>query len=101
VGRDVEFVLEKPDDWYPHADGESKFSARGAGGIPSLRIDFRKEHNNSYRILSVYVMDKRQVANKMRGKEKEIAGLVRAGQSPDRPLCRGLPEQVVGSCRAR
>lgn len=93
VKRDVEFVLRKPNDWYPHADGRITIFRQSREGIPSLRIDFRHESDGSYRIVSVYPMGKRSIAKKMGEKKKALS---QAG-SPDSRISGGrlLPGQLT------
>ncbi|QYZ65371.1 MAG: hypothetical protein OI74_11560 [Gammaproteobacteria bacterium (ex Lamellibrachia satsuma)] len=93
VKKDVEFVLRKPNDWYPHADGRITIFRQSREGIPSLRIDFRHESDGAYRIVSVYPMGKRSIAKKMGEKKKALS---QAG-SPDSRISGGrlLPGQLT------
>ncbi len=74
VRKDVEYVLASPDDWFPHADGRITIFRQGAGGVPSLRIDFRFERKGmgGYRIVSVYPMTRRSIAGKMKKKSGDL-----------------------------
>lgn len=80
--RDIDFVLAKPNDWFPHADGRIMLFRQSDGSIPALR-DFRQE-GGSFRIVSVYIMDKKQIAGKMKEKRRLLESLGQAGQSPGR-----------------
>lgn len=73
----VDFVLDKPDDWYQHKDGRITVFREGNGMIPSMRLDLRRPMPglSSYRISSVYPMELRQVLRRMRDKKKYTAGM--------------------------
>ncbi|HFD80487.1 MAG TPA: PLxRFG domain-containing protein [Gammaproteobacteria bacterium] len=90
VRKDVEYVLAKPDDWYPHADGRVTIFRQGREGIPSLRIDFRVEQQGrgGYRIVSVYPMTRRSIAGKMKEKGR---GLGRDGRISERIVSSKKP----------
>jgi len=91
VRQDVEFVLKRPDDWYPHADGRITVFRQGERGVPSLRIDFRREIDGAYRIVSVYPVLKRSVREKMKAKKKALG---QVGRIPERIVGSKTPEQL-------
>ncbi|MDX8401543.1 MAG: hypothetical protein R8K47_02820, partial [Mariprofundaceae bacterium] len=84
VRKDVEFVLQKPENWYPHADGRiTLVRDSGYNQIPGVRVDFRFDHDGTVRIASVYRMNRRSIAKKMREKKKAIEALSQTGYARD------------------
>jgi len=84
---DVEFVLERPENWYPHAAGRITLVRQGElGQIPAVRVDFRRMRDGSFRVASVYRVTDRQIAKKMREKkgslDEALGGNPAAGALP-------------------
>lgn len=92
VRSDVEFVLRRPDDWFPHAGGRITFvrASRVTQDIPAVRVDFLQEADGTFHIVSVYRMTKRSVVGKMREKRREVEALVRDGRGTQ-PAIAGRP----------
>jgi hypothetical protein len=78
----VNFVLEKPDDWFPHSDSKVVLFRESKGsGAPTVRIDLVLKRDE-YRIDSVYTIDRQQIARKMRQKKEWLASRSQGGHSP-------------------
>ncbi|SFK63523.1 hypothetical protein SAMN05216302_101121 [Nitrosomonas aestuarii] len=87
VLEDIQFVVNKPDDWFIHNNNRiSIFRERlGSGAIPLVRVEFEININGSSLaavVRSVYASNKRQIAKKMQEKKKIMT---RFGSGENRP----------------
>lgn len=87
VLEDIQFVINKPDDWFIHHNNRiAIFRERiGSGDIPLVRIEFELNiRGASITVIarSVYASKKRQIAKKMQHKKRILA---RLGPGEKRP----------------
>ncbi|WP_143056971.1 hypothetical protein [Nitrosomonas marina] len=87
VLEDIQFVINKPDDWFIHHNNRiAIFRERiGSGDIPLVRIEFELNiRGSSITVIarSVYASKKRQIAKKMQHKKRILA---RLGPGEKRP----------------
>ncbi|RME61133.1 hypothetical protein D6779_00655, partial [Candidatus Parcubacteria bacterium] len=95
VRRDAEFVLQKPENWYPHADGRITLVRESErGDVPGVRIDFRFEKNGAVRIASVYRLTKRGLVKKMKQKKVAVDALSQTGDARQHIADRVDPGQL-------
>lgn len=83
VLADIQFVLERPDDWYIHSGARvAIFRERvGSGSIPLVRIELDVV-GGALVARSVYESGKRQIAGKMKEKQKVVARLAPGAMRP-------------------
>jgi len=102
----VAYILRRPDDWFPHAEGRVMIfrQADTKANIPAFRIEAERS-GDGWRVSSVYRMNARQIAVKMAEKRKWVEAWRRAGSSLASPTVSdylrggGLPGDPSGSLR--
>jgi len=83
VLADIQFVLERPDDWFIHSGARvAIFRERvGSGSIPLVRIELDVV-GGALVARSVYESGKRQIAGKMKEKQRVVARLAPGAMRP-------------------
>ncbi len=95
VRNSISRVLEKPDDWWPHAAGRVMVFRYGNDGSPALRIEVEGRRGNM-RVSSIYIMSKASIAAKLDAKKRWIEDRRRTGASPASPTVAEFLRERVG-----
>ena len=95
VRADINFVLNSPSDWWPHAHGRAMIVRYSQDGGPALRIKVEGTRGNM-RVASIYAMDKSDIERNLARKEAWIEERRRAGSVPVSPTVAEFLRERVG-----
>jgi hypothetical protein len=94
VRADIEYVLEKPNDWFIPDGTKIAIFRQQEGSIPSVRIDFDVS-GGRLRIRSVYRQTKRSVVKKIGEKNAKLKEMGLVGTSGVTSSSGMIPERLT------